>query len=376
MPHSNCYFGNKGWEARGRRRTSEDTGKVDIRNNTDSVITLTFDSTPEDLTVNAKTAKVSGDTVEISGPFPSGPLKLELTWVGGNLDLDYTVEAPLTEIGGIEGVEFSGTQNMVLIPEGEFQMGTDTGGFDEGPEHTVYLDAFYIDKTEVTNAQYKEFVLANPWWQKERLKANPLKHIIGHPFVANRPGTYLRQWDGNNYPDGTGDHPVTVPWYAAVAYAEWVGKRLPTEAEWEKAARGGLVGKRFPWGDSFPDHTKVHGLPNAPRGPTDVGKYSANGYGLYDMAGNVMEWCLDKYDSSFYATSPLRNPVAGVGDISVLRTDFFSVCDSDFRVVRGGAWNSGIHSLEVANRTMGHPGSSEIRSGDYRPHGFRCVREP
>ncbi len=126
---------------------------------------------------------------------------------------------------------------MVLIPAGEFEMGRADGISDEKPVHTVYVDAFYMDIHEVTNAEYKKFIDANPQWQKDR--------------IARRlhDGTYLRPWSGNDYPPGRGDYPVNyVSWYAAMAYAKWAGKRLPTEAEWEKAARGGLVGKGYPWG--------------------------------------------------------------------------------------------------------------------------------
>ena len=132
---------------------------------------------------------------------------------------------------------------MVLIPAGEFQMGSYDveGGESEQPVHAVYVDEFYMDIHEVTNAEYKKFIDANPewqkgkWWQTDRIKRR----------FHN--GKYLKDWNENNYPEGKGDHPVQVSWYAAMAYAQWAGKRLPTEAEWEKAARGGLVGKRFPW---------------------------------------------------------------------------------------------------------------------------------
>ena len=129
---------------------------------------------------------------------------------------------------------------MVLIPAGTFQMGSEDGWDNERPVHTVHVDAFYIDKYEVTNAEYKKFVDANPQWQKGRIQR---RFHNGH---------YLHYWNGNDYPLGKDDHPVvTVSWYAAMAYAQWAGKRLPTEAEWEKAARGGLVGKTYPWGDTI-----------------------------------------------------------------------------------------------------------------------------
>ena len=141
-------------------------------------------------------------------------------------------------------------QRMVLIPAGEFLMGSnDEGSYDEEqPVRTVYVDAFYMDTTEVTNAQFKAFVDANPAWQKDRIE----------PRFAIRE-EYLRDWKGNNYPKGRGNYPVVyVSWYAAMAYAEWVGKRLPTEAEWEYAARGGLIGKKYPNGDTMPPKDAHH----------------------------------------------------------------------------------------------------------------------
>ena len=161
-------------------------------------------------------------------------------------------------------------EGMVLIPAGEFEMGSNDpeAGNDEQPVHTVSIDAFYMDKYEVTNAQYKKFVDANPQWGKDR---------IDEEFHV---GYYLQDWNGNNYPAGTANHPVThVSWYAAMAYAGWVGKRLPTEAEWEYAARGGLVGKKYPWGDVI-DPGKANYGRNV-GDTTSVGKYPPNGYGLF-----------------------------------------------------------------------------------------------
>ena len=245
--------------------------------------------------------------------------------------------------------------DMVLIPAGEFQMGSNDGLSDEQPVHTVYVDAFYMDKYEVTNAQYKKFVDANPQWQKAHI---PAKYHTGY---------YLYDWNGNDYPLGKGDHPVThVSWYAAMAYAQWAGKRLPTEAEWEKAARGSLVDKRFPWGDMI-DATKANFnvALNVGSNTKPVGSYPANGYGLYDMSGNVWEWCLDGYDADFYARSPLRNPVSG-GDISNIISHFTNL--KSFRVVRGGSWGFHVLDVRVASRNCDTP------SNAYYNFGFRCAR--
>ncbi len=178
---------------------------------------------------------------------------------------------------------------MMLIPAGEFLVGSEGADArdDEKPVHSVYLDAFYMDKNLVTNAQYKKFIDENPMWSKVGIEKNASQRF------------YLEHWSGNTYPNKKADHPVIwVTWFAAMAYAEWAEKRLPTEAEWEKAARGGLVGQKYPWGNSI-DPNKANFGKNV-RDTTPVGSYPANGYGLYDMAGNVYEWCLDGYNANIY----------------------------------------------------------------------------
>ena len=202
----------------------------------------------------------------------------------------------------VQAIPASGSEiqpdGMVLIPAGEFDMGSNDAEArnNEQPVRKVYVDAFYMDETEVTNLQYKEFLLENPQWQKGRVNAQ---------FAS---GTYLYYWEDNNYPMGKANHPVThMSWYAAMAYAEWADKRLPTEAEWEYAARGGLKGKEYPNGNTLT--ARDANFDNNIRDTTPVGKYPKNGYGLYDMAGNVWEWCLDEDDSEFYFTFP-RNGVA------------------------------------------------------------------
>lgn len=243
---------------------------------------------------------------------------------------------------------------MVLIPAGDFQMGSNaaTAYFDEKPVHTVYVNAFYIDKYEVTNEEYKEFVDANPQWRKDRI------------LQSYHDGNYLKHWIGNRYPYGKGDHPVTwVSWYAAMAYAQWKGKRLPTEAEWEKAARGGLVFNNYTSNSLVNPQTANY---NRSVGrTTSVGNYQANPYGIYDMVGNVLEWCLDAYSSNFYANSSRLNPIAGGSIYSVVR-DFESV-KAD-RVLRGGSWSSPATSLRIAYRFTRSPEDTS------NTIGFRCVR--
>ena len=251
-------------------------------------------------------------------------------------------------------------EGMVLIPAGEFQMGSEDADayVNEQPVHTVHVDAFYMDKYEVTNLDYKKFVLANPQWQKDRIPK------------ALHTGKYLKHWTGNNYPTGKANHPVIyVSWYAAVAYSKWVGKRLPTEAEWEKAARGGKSGLKYPWGNTI-SSARANYHPHV-GDTTRVGNYSANGYGLYDMAGNVWEWCLDAYDENFYFSSSRRNPLSDVNTLSnanLIIDDYKNV--NSKRVVRSGGWASFARGVRVAHRYPAAPAQTDFGYGI----GFRCAR--
>jgi formylglycine-generating enzyme required for sulfatase activity len=251
---------------------------------------------------------------------------------------------------------------MVLIPAGKFQMGSDNpdGEMDEKPVHTVYVDAFYMDKYQVTYAQYKKFVDANPEWQKASWWKS--KEGIEKKY---HDGEYLKDWDRNNYPEGKDNHPVTyVSWYAAMAYAKWVGKRLPTEAEWEKAARGGFEGLEYPWGNTInPSNASYppHGGFDSP-----VGLYPANEYGLYDMIGNVWEWCLDAHDPNFYENSPYKNPIGGADSIAQVIDNFTYIRNA--RIMRGGGCcNNPLH-LRVAVRDR-HPATCS-----HEFNGFRCAK--
>ena len=256
----------------------------------------------------------------------------------------------LQDDGGLDNFP----DDMVPIPAGEFQMGSNNNDAldNEKPQHTVYVDAFYMDMYEVTNAAYKEFIDANPDWRKDR--------------IANEyhDGNYLHFWNGNNYPTGKDFHPVAyVSWYAAMAYAQWTGKRLPTEAEWEKAARGGLSNKKYPWGN-FINPSKANYGSYVP-GTTPVGSYSPNDYGLYDVSGNVWEWCLDAYNPNFYAVSSPRNPIYGRSIADIVNT-YLNV--KTRRMLRGGAWISKTDYLRVTHRGSGNP------MGTNDNVGFRCVR--
>ena len=243
--------------------------------------------------------------------------------------------------------------NMALIPAGEFLMGSNMGDADEKPIHIVYVDTFYIDIHEVTNVEYKKFVDANPQWQKDHLPS------------AFHDGDYLKHWNDNNYPRGEGHYPVVyVNWYAAVAYAKWADKRLPTEAEWEKAARGKLIGKKYPWGDAI-DASKTNYSRNIGKA-IPAGTYPKSNYGLYDMVGNVQEWCLDEYNSEFYADSPPVNPISGADSVPEIVSNFTNLKHD--RVLRGGSWNSDVWEVRSANRSKLSPTSTSLDVG------FRCVK--
>ncbi len=256
-------------------------------------------------------------------------------------------------------IETPTPEGMVLIPAGQFQMGSNDAeaGYNEQPVHTVHVDAFYMDAYEVTNAQFKAFVDANPQWHK---------HNSAAKF---HDGNYLKDWDGNNYPAGKANHPVTrVSWYAAMAYADWAGKRLPTEAEWEYAARGGLAEKKYPWGKKISVEDANYGWHAGDT--TAVGQYAANRYGLYDMTGNVWEWCLDEYDAGFYAESHnSRNPLSGAESLQGILDNFTSLPTGTFRVLRGGSLADSERIVRVATRSSNPPTTAKPVIG------FRCARD-
>ena len=219
------------------------------------------------------------------------------------------------------------------IPSGWSWMGWDQGVPGERPRHRVWVEGFAIARHPTTNAEYAEFLAAAgaslpAFWAEPRF-ADPRQPVVG------------------------------VNWFEAAAYCAWrslaagVPHRLPTEAEWERAARGGLEDARYPWGDEppavvFPDA----GLPLS--GPPPVGTGPANGFGLTDLSGSVHEWCLDWHDDGYYAVAPERNPP---GPATGTR-----------RVSRGGAWRHQIPWSPVAHSSSLPP---QLRYSDY---GFRVVR--
>lgn len=220
------------------------------------------------------------------------------------------------------------------------------------PRHSVSVSNFYMDRRLVTKAEFKRFIDANPKWRPNQIASS----------LHN--GNYLKEWAGNNYPVGLAGHPVVnVSWYAAVAYCQWSGKRLPTEAEWEYAARGGLKQPLFPWGDDPPDKKHANYLGARIGTTTDVGSYLPNGYGLYDMAGNVWEYLADEWAP--YSAGAQTNPVAG-GELYASGEGYLGV--KGRRVIRGGSFGGAPVNLWVEYRDS-HPvdGSREFV-------GFRCAK--
>ena len=221
---------------------------------------------------------------------------------------------------------------MIDIPAGDFLMGCDRGADNERPSHRVWADRFALARTAVTNRLYQLFV-------RDSGRADPASFADGQ----------------FNHPD----QPVTsVNWFDAAAYCAWLAERtgkpyrLPTEAEWERAARGGLEGKLYTWGDE-PPQDRPHYFTAWLNGPARVGQRPPNGFGLCDISENVHEWCADWYDPQYYRDSPDRNPQgpqAGTRKAS-----------------RGGSWRHQIKITRVAARSSIPP---EFRYSDY---GFRCA---
>jgi len=232
------------------------------------------------------------------------------------------------------GISVSGEPTLVLIPKGSFLMGSDSGQDCERPIHRVWIDAFFLAATQVTNTEYGRFLSATgatppPFWKDPN---------FNHP-----------------------EHPVAgVSWFEASRYCEWLSSqsgrayRLPTEAEWEYAARGGLEQNNFPWGDD-----PAQALPNyATRwqtGPEPVGRYAPNAFGLYDICENVHEWCSDWYDPTYYAVSPERNPRGRE--------------TGQRKASRGGSWR---HHVKVSRCSARSSIPPEFQYADY---GFRVACE-
>ena len=225
--------------------------------------------------------------------------------------------------------------SMAVVPAGAFMMGSSMGDADEQPVHEVYVETFFMDKYHVTVGHYASFLDATSQ------EAPPEWSIMNRAQHQKRPI-------------------VNVDWGEAAAYCTWAGKRLPTEAEWEKAARG-TDGRTYPWGNAHPTKFFANVSQenwNNHRALTQVGTFEdgKSPYGIYDMAGNVWAWVSDWYDPNYYMTSPSQNPTGPPR--------------GEYKVIRGGSWGSGPESLRSADREIHVPSFRGLGTG------FRCAKTP
>jgi len=320
-----------------------------------------------------------------------------------------------------DGPPGSAPEGMVWIPGGKFTMGTTDKSqhfVDASPEHEVEIDGFWMDEAEVTNAKFAAFVEATGYVTvaervptMESITAGRAAHqpppdpseLVAGALVYTPPKEPVPSHDPRGWwswvpgacwkhPEGPGtdiktrmDHPVVhVCWTDADAYCKWAGKRLPTEAEWERAARGGLVGKSYVWGDDAPGadgkwrcnifqgefpwkNTAGDGHPRT----APVKSYPPNAYGLHDMAGNVWEWCADWYTPSYYRVSPSKNPKGPEASYDPSRPDDENPLMPK-RVQRGGSF---LCSDGFCSRYKPYGrGKGDVDTGQSHV-GFRCAKD-
>ena len=226
------------------------------------------------------------------------------------------------------------TKDMVLIPKGEFTMGSKDHS-DEFP-HQVVVDGYYIDKYEVSNAKYREFMKATK-----------------HPAPA--------YWDDPRL--NAADQPVVgVNWYDANAFCEWEGKRLPTEAEWERAAKG-PKGSHYPWGHKIEPTKANYGQNIGKTTPVNSYPEGVSGYGIHNMAGNVFEWVSDWYNPNYFQVSPALNPQGPAGGYNFAN-------QGPVKVLKGGSWLAPQTSLHTSHRFWNQPENNSYGVG----LGFRCAK--
>ncbi len=329
---------------------------VNVEEQTSQPVLITIEVLDPSLFTATPTAAVTDTPVATATPSPTAAamptptLPLQPTWTATPITptLPLTATPALTLTPTVQPVQPTG---MIFIPAGPFLMGGNDDHVqqaanwchcgrdrfeDELYMHEVYVSSFNIDKTPVTNKQFAEFVRATGYQTDAEKK--------------NEANTWRTQMTA-----GKENHPVVwMSWNDANAYCKWAGKRLPTEAEWEKAARGDDA-RLWPWGNTW-DNTKLNMGEGQRGGTTVVGSFPAGAspYGVLDMAGNVWEWVNDWYDPLYYQRGENRDPVGP--------------SSSQDKVLRGGGFNNGNYDVRTANRHKGGPAG-------YAPdHGFRCAK--
>ena len=246
-------------------------------------------------------------------------------------------EEPVVYVDGTILTRPADSMPIVYISEGEFVMGTNDSRVDQRPAHEVWLSAYWIDQYEVSNQQFAACVSSGACEDPVSYESETREEYYDDPAYADYPV-------------------VNVSWSQANHYCMWVGGRLPTEAEWEKAARG-TDQRIYPWGNEFPDKSYMN-FNNLVGDTAAVGSYPAGAspYGVMDLAGNVREWVLDWYESAYYQDSPQDNPTGPA--------------EAEMRGLRGGAWQSDVNSTRAVYRNMRYPKNSSNHIG------FRCVVLP
>ncbi len=276
--------------------------------------------------------------------------------VSGRIDVLLTTTIPqiardiagqyIPESTDLKNINVADMANMIFVPGGTFSMGSNDGESDERPVHKVAVSDFYMDKYEVTNEQFCQFL---------NEKNNQVEGGVEWLEISSDDCKIEQR--GNQYipRSGYAGHPVVgVNWYGANAYAEWAGKRLPTEAEWEYAARGGNKSQGYKYSGSNAAGSVAWYADNSGGKNHPVGTRQPNELGLYDMSGNVWEWCADWYGNDYYSNSPSANPTGPASGAA--------------RMLRGGSWSSRIHSVRCAYRGY------RVPLYRYSSYGFRCVR--
>ncbi len=241
---------------------------------------------------------------------------------------------------------------LIYIPAGSFRMGSAHGSPAEAPEHEVYVPEFWLDIAPVTNVCFAAFADDTGYVTEVEQTGSAWGVHEGH--FAEILGLCWHTYATSE----RADHPVVlVTWNDATAYCDWAGLRLPTEAEWEKAARGGLVSALYPWGDAAPDGSQSNFAadPYGAPGTLPVCQHAANGFGLYDMVGNVWQWCSDSFGESNYSNAAVADPNRSQEGLT--------------RVRRGGAWNViQPFRLRCSNRGAMLPSQTATNMG------FRCAK--